>query len=158
MTPLAITAAVLGALALGAIAFFVLAVRMRVPWAHRWFRTLNRIGANRYQLRTAGQAGARYAVLHHRGRTTGLDRATPLGAVPVDGGFEIVLPYGRETDWLKNLRAAGRATLEHDGTAHEVALDAFLPLAEAASLSPSDRSSLRWIGTTEVVRLRVRPS
>ncbi len=160
-TALVVVISVMAALVLSALGFAVfllLALRFRVPWAHRLVRRANRAGANRIQLRTAGRPGARYAVLHHRGRSSGAAFATPLGAVPTDGAFEIVLPYGRGTDWLENLRAAGHARLEHEGVAYVVSDPEFLTVAEAASLTDADRRGLRLFGTTEVVRLRAVPA
>lgn len=67
---------------------------------------------------------------------------------------QIVLPYGRGTDWLKNLAAAGSARLEHEGVGYLVSDPEYVPLADAASLTRSDRRSLAVLGATEVVRLR----
>jgi hypothetical protein len=41
-------------------------------------------------------------------------------AMPVRDGFVIPLPYGTQTDWLRNVRAAGRFTLEQKGAVYEV--------------------------------------
>ena len=60
------------------------------------------------------------SVVHHVGRTTGRAYETPIGAVPTDDGFVIALPYGSNTDWLKNVLASGQATIVHDGTSHAV--------------------------------------
>ena len=137
--------------------FLLLALRLRVPWAHRLLRRTNRNFANVYQLRTAGQKGATYAVLRHTGRVSGAERATPLGAVPIDGGFEIVLPYGPDTDWLKNLRAAGSAVLEHEGVAYRVHDPEVVPVAESTFGANGD-ASLRIFGTRETLRLRAEPA
>jgi hypothetical protein len=40
---------------------------------------------------------------------------TPLVAEPVEGGFAIPLPYGDDTDWCRNLVAAGNGTLDLQG-------------------------------------------
>ena len=137
--------------------FLLLALRVRVPWAHRLLRRTNRNFANVYQLRTAGRKGARYAVLRHTGRVSGAERATPLDAVPVDGGFEIVLPYGPDTDWLKNLRAAGSAVLEHEGVAYRVHDPVVVPVAES-SFGATDDPSLRIFGIREALRLTAEPA
>jgi len=41
-------------------------------------------------------------------------------AVPVEGAFVVPLPYGEGVDWLKNVLAAGRATLVVHGTTYHV--------------------------------------
>jgi deazaflavin-dependent oxidoreductase (nitroreductase family) len=44
------------------------------------------------------------------GRKSGLPRTTPITIVEHDGGRYIQSPFG-EVDWVRNLRAAGTATL-----------------------------------------------
>jgi len=49
------------------------------------------------------------------GRKTNRPYVTPLVAEPVEGGFVIPLPYGEDTDWCRNLVAAGKGTLHVKG-------------------------------------------
>jgi deazaflavin-dependent oxidoreductase (nitroreductase family) len=53
-------------------------------------------------------AGSR--VLEVRGRTTGELRSVPVNLLTVDGVRYLVAPRG-ETQWVRNLRAAGEGTL-----------------------------------------------
>jgi deazaflavin-dependent oxidoreductase (nitroreductase family) len=53
-------------------------------------------------------AGSR--VLEVRGRTTGALRSVPVNLLTVDGVRYLVAPRG-ETQWVRNLRAAGEGTL-----------------------------------------------
>ena len=79
-------------------------------------------------------AGRRHwyaALLRHVGRRTGRPYATPVVAVPVDGGFIVPLPYGEEVDWLRNATAAGRATIEFQGETFEVGAPLLLDAAQA---------------------------
>jgi deazaflavin-dependent oxidoreductase (nitroreductase family) len=52
-----------------------------------------------------------YGVLVHTGRRSGRAYRTPLNVFRVPGGFAVVIAYGQESDWLRNLRAADRAEL-----------------------------------------------
>lgn len=45
-----------------------------------------------------------------RGRTSGLPRTTPVAIIDVSGRRWIWAPWG-EVNWVRNLRAAGRATI-----------------------------------------------
>ena len=45
-----------------------------------------------------------------RGRTSGLDRTTPVAVVSIGGRRWVLATFG-DTNWARNLRAAGRATL-----------------------------------------------
>ena len=71
-------------------------------------------------LKSSGTPGATASVIRHLGRTSGREYATPVQAVPTDDGFVIALPYGLNTDWLKNVRASGSATIVHEGDTYEV--------------------------------------
>jgi len=50
------------------------------------------------------------AVLEVRGRTSGEIRTTPVNPLTLDGARYLVAPRG-ETEWVKNIRVAGAATL-----------------------------------------------
>jgi deazaflavin-dependent oxidoreductase (nitroreductase family) len=54
-----------------------------------------------------------------RGRTTGRRRATPLTVIEHGGRRGLISPFG-ETDWVRNLRAIGRATITHGRRREEV--------------------------------------
>jgi deazaflavin-dependent oxidoreductase (nitroreductase family) len=54
-----------------------------------------------------------------RGRTTGLPRATGLAVIDVSGRRWVWGPWG-EVQWVRNLRAAGRATITFRGRSEEV--------------------------------------
>lgn len=47
-----------------------------------------------------------YGVVVHTGRRSGTVYRTPLNVFRAPGGFAIVIAYGRESDWLRNVRAA----------------------------------------------------
>jgi len=71
-------------------------------------------------LRTAGARGSPVSVVRHVGRTSGRPYETPVVAARADDGFVIALPYGRGTDWLRNVLASGTATILSDGQAYDV--------------------------------------
>jgi deazaflavin-dependent oxidoreductase (nitroreductase family) len=54
-----------------------------------------------------------FAIVEHRGRRTGETYRTPIMAFPFEGGFDIALTYCPETDWVRNVMAEGRCTLEY---------------------------------------------
>jgi deazaflavin-dependent oxidoreductase (nitroreductase family) len=64
-----------------------------------------------------------------RGRKSGEPRATPISVVEQDGKRYLLAPYG-VVDWVRNLRAAGTATLTRGRRAEEVRA-AELPSEEA---------------------------
>lgn len=64
------------------------------------------------------------------GRKTGLPRATPIVVIEQDGRRYLLAPFG-VVDWVRNLRAAGEATLTR-GRRVEAIRATELPIEEAA--------------------------
>ena len=69
------------------------------------------------------------ALLTIPGRTSGLPRTTPLAIIDVSGRRWVWSPWG-DVNWVRNLRAAGRATVTVRGRKEEV---------RATELDPSQR-------------------
>jgi deazaflavin-dependent oxidoreductase (nitroreductase family) len=70
-----------------------------------------------------GLAGRRYwyaSAIRHTGRNSGKHYATPVVAIPVPDGIIVPLPYGTGVDWLRNVRAAGFATITCKGQTYHV--------------------------------------
>ena len=80
-------------------------------------------------------AGRRHwyaAALRHTGRRTGRIHTTPIVAERVSDGFITPLPYGTDVDWLRNVAAAGSATIAVDGRSFDVANPQVIDAATAA--------------------------
>src|ERR1700682_1926246 len=60
------------------------------------------------------------ALLTVRGRTSGLDRTTPVAVLSIDGRRWVIATFG-DTNWARNLRAAGKATVTVNRRAEPVA-------------------------------------
>lgn len=52
-----------------------------------------------------------WAVLHHRGRSSGREYASPVHLMVTPETFVISLPWGPRTDWVRNVLAAGECTV-----------------------------------------------
>jgi deazaflavin-dependent oxidoreductase (nitroreductase family) len=102
------------------LAFFVMAVRSGSRPLVDVLRQGNKRVLNPVMLRLAGRRHWYAARVEHVGRRSGRSYATPVVAVPLEGGFAIPLPYGTEVDWLHNVQAAGEATVVLDGVRHRV--------------------------------------
>ena len=77
---------------------------------------------NRKVFNPRAAKSGKWPVLIHVGRSSGQMRETPLDAHEVDGGYIFIANYGAESDWVKNILAAGKATLRIDG--EEILLEA----------------------------------
>ncbi len=79
--------------------------------APRWVARANKIGLNRFTKYIAPWAPG-WAIVVHRGRKSGRTFRTPLWAFRRRNGFVIALTYGPETDWVRNVLAAGGCELQ----------------------------------------------
>lgn len=86
--------------------------RWPVPYP-RWLAKINKRVFNPGQVRKG-----KYPVVTHVGRTSGRSYQTPLDAFPTDTGYVLVARYGPNSDWVRNILAAGTATLRVDGVDH----------------------------------------
>lgn len=106
-------------------------------------------------MRSAGTPGAFASVIQHVGRTTGRSYETPVGAVATDDGFVIALPYGPNTDWLKNVLASGSAVIVDEGNMYDVDQPEVVAIAvESDSFSPEDQRAHRVFGVEQCLRVQ----
>lgn len=81
----------------------------------RWLARINKQVFNPREIRR----GKRPVVIHV-GRTSGTVYQTPLDAHPTRRGFVLVVRYGPESDWVRNILVADAATLRGDGREHRL--------------------------------------
>ncbi len=103
-------------------------------------------------------AGRRvYAVVKHVGRRSGQPYATPVFAEETEDGFIIPLPYG-ETDWLRNVLAAGECTIRWRSVNYRVGHPVILDADEALPAFPlAARATLRLVGIKHYLSLSWLP-
>lgn len=76
-----------------------------------------------------------WAILLHRGRRSGRAYRTPVLAFKRGQTMIIALLYGEESDWLRNLRAAGGGEVVRAGRTSSVGLPRVVDTHEATELS-----------------------
>lgn len=137
----------------------MLGMRAKLPVALRAVRRLNRRFLNPRQMRTAGTPGAYAGVIRHVGRRSGRAYETPVGPFPTADGFVIAVPYGTTSNWVKNVLAAGSATLVTEGRAYEVDQPEVVPLSDVVSDLPrKEQWNLRLFRVEQALRVRRRVS
>jgi deazaflavin-dependent oxidoreductase (nitroreductase family) len=138
---------------------FVLSFRTRFRLVQDLIRRGNRRFINPRIPATAGQPGDSNSVVHHVGRSTGRAYRTPVVAVPDGEAFVIALPYGPGTDWVRNVTAAGSASITREGQTVDIRGPELVPIDEANfRFEAGDQRMHAVFGTTEVLRLHRVPS
>lgn len=105
-----------------------LIVAMRLP---QWLARFNRHVTNPVQRLWAGWAPA-MGILEHVGRRSGKCYRTPLNVFTTEDGVAIVLTYGPNRDWLKNITTAGGGEMRRYGRTFRVKEPRVMPKAVAA--------------------------
>jgi deazaflavin-dependent oxidoreductase (nitroreductase family) len=151
-----IVVAALAAVVCSCMVLLVVAMRTKSPRLLGVVRRFNRDVANKLQRRSAGRPGAYASLIQHRGRTSGRLYDTPVVPFATQGGFLISLPYGSNTDWLKNVLAAGSAVVVTNGQVHTVDHPEVLTTAEARDgFPPKEQRTHRRFGVDQCLRLRI---
>ena len=100
-----------------------------------------------------------YALIRHRGRRSGRDYTTPVAVRATADAFVIALPWGAETQWVRNLIAAGGCTLKWRGEEHTAVDPTIIQGTKGSSAFNSlQQRLLRSAGVSTFVHLsRNRP-
>jgi deazaflavin-dependent oxidoreductase (nitroreductase family) len=97
----------------------------------RTIARLNKAGLNKVMRHLAPWMPG-FGLMMHRGRKSGREFSTPINIFRRDGGYVVCLTYGVESDWVRNVLAAGQCSvitrrhtvrlvnprLDHDETRH----------------------------------------
>jgi deazaflavin-dependent oxidoreductase (nitroreductase family) len=144
------------AVLVGVIGIYVVGMRFKLGFAQRAVIAFTKHVVNPRMRKTAGQEGASAAIMRNIGRTSGRVYETPVGAEPVDGGFVIALPYGSRPNWLRNVLAAGEATLVHQGRAFRVDRPELVQLdAFATAFSATDQKLHRMFHVEHALHVQL---
>jgi deazaflavin-dependent oxidoreductase (nitroreductase family) len=115
---------------------------------------INRVITNPVTRRFAGRVPP-FAVVEHRGRTSGMLYRTPIMAFPSNDGFVVALTYGPETDWVRNVLAAGDCALDYRNQRIALTEPKLLHGSSGAAPLPGPvRFALRLLHVDEFLSLR----
>jgi EmrB/QacA subfamily drug resistance transporter/deazaflavin-dependent oxidoreductase (nitroreductase family) len=97
-------------------------------------------------------------ILHHRGRRSGREYATPIGMRPLGDGFVIPRTFGDNAAWYLNVNAAGEGRVTYLGRQYRVVEPEVVDYATARPAFPRyELLQFRLIGINEYLRLHVAP-
>lgn len=114
---------------------------------------INRRVVNPVQRRYAGVIPG-HGIVEHVGRRTGRPYRTPVLVFRTEDGFGMIVGYGLESDWVRNLIAAGGGRLQHRGHEYTVSRPRLLRGEEAyQALPPRVGRFARRVGVEGVLRV-----
>jgi deazaflavin-dependent oxidoreductase (nitroreductase family) len=115
----------------------------------RW----NKAGLNRVVRRIAPWMPG-LGVVVHRGRRSGRAYRTPVEVFQARDGFVIALTYGADTDWLRNIQAAGGGELRTRGLVFQVSEPRVYHDEERAGIRLAERRMLGLLDVADFVHLK----
>jgi deazaflavin-dependent oxidoreductase (nitroreductase family) len=103
------------------------------------------------------------AQLTHAGRRSGRTYVTPVGARRAGDVALIPLTFGNQSDWSRNVLAAGRCSLRLEGVDYDATAPALLSLEQAGpqvrvAFGRLERASMHMLGIQQFLRLSVVPA
>ncbi|MBN7548407.1 nitroreductase family deazaflavin-dependent oxidoreductase [Mycobacteroides abscessus subsp. abscessus] len=128
---------------------------MRAP---RGLARFNRYVTNPLAKLFAGWAPL-WGIIEHVGRSSGKVYRTPLTVFGIDTGYVILVGYGLESNWIKNVRSAGTAVMHRHGRAVIVNNPQIVSKAQAQEwIKPSSRLFYRLFPFDEAALVLTRES
>lgn len=85
-------------------------------------------------------------LIEHVGRKTGTVRVTPVHPVRTPDGFRIIVPLGGESQWARNVLAAGHCRLQVADTVYELDEPRLVEPAEVEGLPGFAARAMTWLG------------
>jgi deazaflavin-dependent oxidoreductase (nitroreductase family) len=118
---------------------------------------------NPLMVRLAGRRFFPMAQIHHVGRRSGRAYVTPTSAHLRGDMLLIALTFGNQSDWSRNVRAAGGCVVRLGGHVYRATSPAIVTWAEnrglvASAFNPVLRAGFRMLGIQQFMRLRAVPA
>jgi deazaflavin-dependent oxidoreductase (nitroreductase family) len=96
-----------------------------------------------------------FGVVHHTGRSSGRPYETPVNVFRRGDGFVVAPTYGTQSDWVRNVLAAGGCELVTRGRRYRLDQPQ-IEHDESRSLAPpATRPILRVLGAADFLRMRI---
>lgn len=118
-----------------------------MPLSRRIAR-LNRVGLNRVMRHITPWLPGFGVVVHH-GRRSGIEYRTPLNLFRRPGGYVVALTYGTESDWVRNVLAAGTAYLTTRGRTVTVTNPRIVRDEQRSAIPLLPRTILGWLNVND---------
>ena len=114
----------------------------------------NRAATNRVVTPIAGRTPG-LALVRHRGRRSGRTSRTPVNAYARGDDYVIALVYGADSDWVRNVTAAGGCELQVRGRQLRLTDPRIVHDRTRKDVPPMVRPALRLVGVDDFLHLTV---
>ena len=122
----------------------------------RAVRQWNKAGLNKVTRRIAPWMPG-FGVVVHRGRRSGKMYQTPVNVFAAGDGYVLALTYGPDTDWVKNVLAAGGCELRTGGRVVQVTAPRVYHDETRRGIRPVERQVLEAIRVADFLSLTTSP-
>lgn len=92
------------------------------------------------------KTGGEIGLIEHVGRRSGTVRIAPVHPVPIEDGFKIIVPLGLESQWARNVMAAGHCRMEADGVIYELDDPSLVSPSVVEGVPPLAGPVMDWLG------------
>jgi len=123
-----------------------------IRFRKRWVAAFNLAVTNRITSRFAARWPG-FGILTHAGRKSGKLYRTPVNVFREPEGFLIALTYGRESEWVKNVLAAGGCKLETRRVLYQLSAPTIVHDATRRRFPLIVRMVLGFIGANDCMQL-----
>ncbi len=121
----------------------------------RWLAKINIAFTNRITALFAGWLPG-FGILTHVGRKSGKVYRTPINVFRASNGFVIALTYSSESEWVKNVLAAGSCALKTVGKKYQLSAPKVVRDPTRRRFPFPVRVVLRIVGADEYMELAVQ--
>src|ERR1700693_4112288 len=135
----------------------LLAPILLIRFRKRWVAAFNLAVTNRITSRFADRLPG-FVILTHVGRKSGRVYRTPVSVFRASEGFLIALTYGRESEWVKNVLAAGACALETRHVQYQLSAPTIVHDPTRRRFPLFVRIVLRLIGANDFMQLSTSPA
>ena len=118
----------------------------------RWLAAFNLAVTNRISSRFAPRLPG-FGIVTHVGRKSGRVYRTPVNVFRALNGFLIALTYGRESEWVRNVLAAGGCELEIRGVRYQLSAPTIMHDPTRGRFPFPVRVILGFVGANDFMQL-----
>jgi len=120
----------------------------------RWLASFNLAFTNRITSRFAARLPG-FGIITHVGRKSGRVYRTPVNVFRAPSGFLIALTYGQQSEWVKNVLAAGGCQLETRGSRYPLSAPTIVHDPTRRRFPFPVRAILGFVGANDFMQLAI---